>query len=90
MLGFDTTTRYRKDIKLMIKQGKDLTSLDSIIDKLRKREPLDPRHKDHALKGNYVNHRECHVTPDWLLVYRVDEDILVLSLTRTGSHSDLI
>lgn len=57
--------------------------------KLANGESLDPKHKDHPLSGNWVGHRECHISPDWLLIYRYDDDVLVLTLTRTGSHSDL-
>ena len=60
-----------------------------IISKLSNGETLDPKYKDHPLAGNWIGHRECHLQPDWLLIYRYDDDILVLTLTRTGSHSDL-
>ncbi|MDR2581462.1 MAG: type II toxin-antitoxin system YafQ family toxin [Fibromonadaceae bacterium] len=89
MLDFETTTRYRKDVKLMRKQGKNLVLLDSIVDKLRNREVLDPKYRDHPLLGNYVGHRECHITPDWLLIYYVDNEALILTAVRTGSHSEL-
>ena len=57
--------------------------------KLANGEPLDDKHHDHALSGDWIGHRECHILPDWLLVYRIEDDVLVLTLTRTGTHSDL-
>lgn len=60
-----------------------------MIGKLRNGEELPREFCDHPLKGDYMGHRECHITPDWLLIYKIEEDILTLSLTRTGSHSDL-
>ena len=89
MLKLETTARYRKDRKRMKKQGKDLSLLLAIIKKLQNRETLDAKHCDHPLHGNYARHRECHITPDWLLIYGIDKDKLVLTASRTGSHSDL-
>jgi len=66
-----------------------MTRLDEIIAKLASGEVLDEQYRDHALSGNYIGHRECHIAPDWLLVYYKENDILVLTLARTGSHSDL-
>ena len=83
------TGRFRKDYKLMEKRNKNMALLDEIITMLAQGIPLPEKNRDHALTGNYAGHRECHIQPDWLLVYRIDEDVLVLSLTRTGSHSDL-
>ena len=67
----------------------EIDLLDDIIRKLSNGEQLSEKNKDHALTGNWVGHRECHIQPDWLLIYRVENDLLVLTLTRTGSHSDL-
>lgn len=64
--------------------------LVSVVEKLADGIPLDARHRDHALTGNFKGLRECHVSPDWLLIYQIFEDVLVLSLTRLGSHSDLL
>ncbi|MDR3001109.1 MAG: type II toxin-antitoxin system YafQ family toxin [Fibromonadaceae bacterium] len=89
MLELETTSKYRKDLKLMIKRGKDISLLDYIVDKLLKREKLDVKYQDHPLKGNYIGYRECHITPDWLLIYIIDNDRLVLTASRTGTHSDL-
>jgi mRNA interferase YafQ len=90
MLRIETSARYRKDRKLMKKQGKDLSLLDDIILKLQERKPLDPKHRDHQLTGKFARLRECHITPDWLLIYAIDNNRLILSLSRTGSHSDLL
>ena len=83
------TTQFKKDYKLAQKRRLDLDLLKEIVDKLANGEPLDSKHKDHPLSNNWKGHRECHITPDWLLIYRYEEDVLVLTLTRTGSHSDL-
>ena len=90
LLDFKTTKRFRKDRKLMKRQGRDLSSLDDIILKLRKLEPLAIKHRDHALAGNFVGCRECHVEPDWLLIYGIDKKKLVLIAFRTGTHSELL
>ncbi|MCL1799729.1 MAG: type II toxin-antitoxin system YafQ family toxin [Eggerthellaceae bacterium] len=83
------TRRFLKDYKLMGRRNLDMSLLDEIIVKLAQGVPLPEGNRDHALTGNYAGHRECHVAPDWLLVYRIEDNILILSLTRTGSHSDL-
>ena len=83
------TSRFKKDLKQAKKQGKDIEKLFEIIENIAKDETLDERYKDHALTGNYKGARECHIEPDFLLIYEKIEDVLVLSLVRTGSHSDL-
>ena len=88
------TTQFKKDYKQAIKRGLDITLFDEIISKLSKGEQLPEKNKDHGLLGNWVGYRECHITPDWLLIYRTIKDdilgeLLVLTLSRTGSHSDL-
>lgn len=83
------TTQFKKDYKLAKRRGMNITLLKDIITKLANGEPLDARHKDHPLSGDWIGHRECHIQPDWLLVYRIENDILVLTLSRTGTHSDL-
>ena len=81
------TTQFKKDYKLSQKRGKDTNKLKAIMSELTKENPLPSSNKDHPLSGNYKNCRECHIEPDWLLIYKVAEtDILFL---RTGSHSDL-
>jgi mRNA interferase YafQ len=89
MMKFETTARYRKDIKRLKKQNADLSLLDSVIRTLLDEKALDPKHEDHALKGRYRGLRECHIKPDWLLVYEVDKGELILTAIRTGSHSEL-
>lgn len=79
----------KKDVKLLKKQGKDLNKLISVLDTLSKREKLPDKNKDHALKGEYSGFRECHIEPDWLLIYKIEEKELVLYATATGSHADL-
>lgn len=83
------TSRFKKDLKLAKKQGRNIEKLFAIIEKLAKGEILDERYRDHSLVGSYKGTRECHIEPDFLLIYEKIEDILVLSLVRTGSHSDL-
>ncbi len=83
------TTQFKKDLKLAQKQGKNLDSLFAVIDKLAHDTPLEPKHRDHNLTGNYASYRECHVEPAWLLIYKKEGEILVLLLYRLGSHSDL-
>lgn len=83
------TTQFKKDDKLAMKRHMDMDLLDHIIRALSRGETLPERNKDHSLTGDWVGHRECHIQPDWLLVYRMEEDVLVLTLARTGTHSDL-
>lgn len=84
-----TTTLFKKDFKLAMKRGLNIELLENIIALLSMGEPLPKKNKDHALTGNWVGHRECHILPDWLLIYRIEDDVLVLTLARTGTHSDL-
>ena len=83
------TNQFKKDYKLALKRHLDIELLDNIIRRLSRGETLPERNKDHALTGDWIGHRECHILPDWLLVYRVEDDVLVLTLARTGTHSDL-
>ena len=83
------TTAYKKSYKLMKKRGFDLTLLDNVMDKLRKGRPLDNKYRVHMLKGEYAGFHECHIKPDWLLIYLIEDDILTLTLVNTGSHADL-
>ena len=88
MYSLDHTTRFKKDLKIIIKRGYDISLLNTVVEELLKGNPLPSHNRDHALTGNWKNHRECHITPDWLLIYRIEKDVLVLTLTRTGTHSD--
>ncbi len=83
------TTQFKKDYKLAMKRGLDICLLEDVITTLAMGLSLPEKNRDHALTGNWTGHRECHVLPDWLLVYRIDDGVLVLTLSRTGSHSDL-
>jgi mRNA interferase YafQ len=83
------SNQFKKDIKLAKKRGLDLKLLKTVVDALAEGEMLDARYRDHRLTGNYHDFRECHIEPDWLLVYRVDGDELKLFLFRTGTHADL-
>lgn len=89
MLRIVRTNRFKKDIKIAIKRKLDLNELDYVVSKLANQEDLEDKYKDHALSGNYKDFRECHIKPDWLLIYLIDDEELELLLLRTGSHSDL-
>lgn len=81
--------KFKKNYKLAKKRGLDVNLLKDIISKLSNRIPLDERHKDHMLKGKWEGFRECHIQPDWPLIYLVEDDILTLTLIDTGTHADL-
>ncbi len=83
------SSKFKKDLKIAIKRGYDTKLLDEIVTTLAKGENLPAKNKDHLLSGVYKGCRECHILPDWLLIYRIDNDLLYLYLTRTGTHSDL-
>lgn len=83
------TGRFKKDLKAAINRGYDIPLLHDIVSLLSKGSPLPEKNKDHPLSGSWIGHRECHITPDWLLIYKIDHDFLILTLTRTGTHSDL-
>lgn len=83
------TTKFKKDLKLAKKRGYSLSLLEEVVDLLASGQSLPEKHKDHVLVGNYVGCRECHITPDWLLIYEISNDEVILYLTRTGTHSDL-
>ena len=83
------TSQFKKDYKSAMKWRRDIGLLDDIVRRLATGEPLPESNRDHALTGDWLGHRECHVAPDWLLIYRIEENLLVLTLSRTGTHSDL-
>lgn len=83
------TTQFKKDFRLAMKRSMKIELLEEVIAMLAMGETLPDKHKDHALTGNWVGHRECHILPDWLLIYRIEDEVLVLTLVRTGTHSDL-
>lgn len=84
-----TTSQFKKDFKLAMKRGLNIDLLEIVIATLALGEPLPDKNKDHALTGNWIGHRECHILPDWLLIYRIEEEVLILILARSGTHSDL-
>lgn len=83
------STTFKKDLKLAKKRGLDLSELNFVIKELASGNTLGEKYKDHALSGNWNGYRECHVEPDWLLIYQINGDELYLYLVRTGTHSDL-
>lgn len=89
MLTIKYQTAFKKDYKRIVKRGYDVRLLEKVIGLLAEQKPLPEQYHDHNLTGNYAGCRECHITPDWLLIYEVDGNELILYLTRTGSHSDL-
>lgn len=89
MLNIRYSSRFKKDYKTIVKRGYDVKLLEEVLILLCEEQILPQKYLDHALTGNYAGHRECHIVPDWLLVYKIEKDILTLSLTRTGTHSDL-
>jgi mRNA interferase YafQ len=87
MLAFRNTGRFEKDFKLSRKRGKDISKLQAVMRALVQEVPLDPRLRDHALKGEFAGRRECHVEPDWLLIYKLEPGVIIFE--RTGTHADL-
>lgn len=89
MLDIVASNRFKKDLKLALKRGYKISLLEEVVNRLAAQEPLDEKHRDHLLTGDYGGFRECHITPDWLLVYQIQENELILFLSRTGTHGDL-
>ena len=85
----EMSTRFKKDYKLAQKRGYNMSLLKEVIEILASGEHLPEKYLDHPLSGDYRGSRECHIEPDWLLIYRIEKELLVLGLTRTGTHSDL-
>ena len=83
------TSQFKKDYKLAMKRGLDISLLEDIIAKLALGESLPEKKRDHALSGNWNGYRECHILPDWLLIYKLEDNVLILTLARTGTHSNL-
>lgn len=88
-LTVKTTAAFKKDFKLAMRRDMKMELLENVIALLAMGESLPPENRDHELTGNWRGHRECHIQPDWLLIYRAEADVLVLTLARTGTHSDL-
>ena len=89
MLDIVLSNQFKKDLKLIKKRKYNIELLEKIVDKLAKEETIPKKYRDHELTGNYKGFRECHIEPDWLLVYRVNNNELFLFLSRTGTHSDI-
>jgi len=89
MYDIDKTAQFRRELKIARKRGYNIDLLNDVVDTLAAGQPLHLKHRDHSLSGNWVGYRECHITPDWLLIYRIEADLLILVLARTGTHSDL-
>ena len=89
MLKVQYTSRFKKDYKLIKKRKYNIQKLKDVITVLCNCESLPQKFKDHELSGRYSGFRECHIEPDWLLIYKISDDTLILTLTRTGTHSDL-
>lgn len=89
MLEIVPSNQFKKDLKLAKKRGCKLEHLRDVVTMLACEQKLDEKYRDHGLTGNYSGFRECHVEPDWLLIYRISQDALALFLFRTGTHSDL-
>ena len=89
MLTRSQTSHYNRDLRRMISRGKDIAKLDPVIEMLIKEIPLPDKYRDHPLRGDWEGYRECHIEPNWLLVYKIEEKKLILVLTRTGSHADI-
>lgn len=83
------TNQFRKDYKQAMKRGLKIELLDAVIRLLSEGKELPEKNQDHSLTGNWIGHRECHIQPDWLLIYRIENDVLILTLSRTGTHVDL-
>ena len=89
MLDLVFTTQFRRDLKRLRKQGAPIEKLAPVLQALRRDERLPARYRDHALTGDYSGFRECHIMPDWLLIYAIDHGQLILTASRTGSHAEL-
>lgn len=84
------TGKFKKGLKLAKKRGLNISLLEEVVDKLQTDTPLEEKYRDHELKGNYKGFRECHIQPDWLLIYLKENNVLTLTLVATGTHSDLL
>lgn len=89
MLRIRYETSFKKDYKRIVKRGYDTRLFETVVELLANEQLLPEKYRDHSLSGDYSGFRECHITPDWLLIYRIDNQELILQLTRTGTHSYL-
>ncbi len=83
------SNRFKKDLKQCVKRNLDISKMNVVVEMLLAGKQLPEKYQDHSITGNWIGYRECHIQPDWLLVYHIEDDLLVLTLTRTGTHSDL-
>ena len=89
MLEVVLSNRFKRDLKRVARRSYDMAALEQVVNALAARQPLDAAKRDHALTGNWTGYRECHILPDWLLIYRAEDEALILLLMRTGTHADL-
>lgn len=89
MLKIVYSSRFKKDFKKIKKRGYDISKIEKVFNLLSNEQALPQKYQDHPLTGNFIGFRECHIEPDWLLVYKIENEILTLTLTRTGTHSDI-
>ena len=89
MLEIVLSNRFKRDLKRVVRRGRDAALLENVVNALAERRPLAESNRDHALTGDWMGYRECHIQPDWLLIYKVHENDLILLLMRTGTHADL-
>ena len=90
MFDVVASNQFKRDLKLAKKRGYNIETLREVVRKLANGEELEAKYRDHMMTGNYIGFRECHIAPDWLLIYRITENVLELYLSRTGTHSDLL
>ena len=88
-LEIKTSSKFKRDLKRIMARGYSLAHMNEVISALAEKQALPPEYRDHALTGKWTGYRECHIQPDWLLIYRVEKDELILLLVRSGTHSDL-
>lgn len=89
MLNIQYQSKFKKDLRLLAKRGYDMKKINDAITMLAEEKPLPERYQDHALKGSWIGYRECHILPDWLLIYSINNNILLLTVVRSGTHADL-
>ena len=89
MHRFKTTKQFEGDYRLLVKRGKDMEKLKTVMRCLVNQQPLESRYRDHALTGNFKGFRDCHIEPDWILLYRIDKTLEEITFVRSGSHADL-
>lgn len=89
MLTIDFHKSFKRDYRRVLRRGYDIHLLEQVIQMLAEQKKLPPKYRDHELGGDYNGYRECHITPDWLLIYKIKQNELILLVTRTGTHSDL-